>query len=194
MDSDESDVSGQNGSVHGHGGCGGLGPSGGRGHHNGRHPRPRSSGTPIGSPGAGFGGVPRMLGAGGSAGPVVPSIGGRPLGTSRIGGRSEGTPTVRSGRDASGVTEPVSVDDTIPVSLEMSDDGAEGAGSIAKVGPEGSGSFDTMGGDASAVTTVGPSPTTVSPAPPAMAAGPPIAWFSWRDLCPVIAVAGDPSS
>ncbi len=43
--------------------------------------------------------------------------------------------------------EPVSVDDAIPVSLEMSGDGAEGAGSIVKVGPDGSGSFDTMGGD-----------------------------------------------
>ena len=50
------------------------------------------------------------------------------------------------------MTEPVSVDDVIPVSLVMSDDGAEGAGSIVNVGPEGSGSFDAMGGDASAVT------------------------------------------
>ncbi len=59
--------------------------------------------------------------------------------------------------------EPVSVDDAIPVSLVMSGDGAEGAGSIVKVGPEGSGSFDVMGGDASAVTTIGPSPTTSQP-------------------------------
>ncbi len=74
------------------------------------------------------------------------------------------------GEIASGMPEPVSVDDAIPVSLVMSGDGAEGAGSIVKVGPEGSGSFDTMGGDASAVTTIGPSPTTVSPAPPTKAA------------------------
>ena len=37
VESHESDVSGQNGSFHGQVG-GSLGPSGGRGHHNGRHP------------------------------------------------------------------------------------------------------------------------------------------------------------
>ena len=65
---------------------------------------------------------------------------------------------------------PVSVDAATPVSLAMSDDGAEGAGSMMIDGPEGSGSFEAMAGDASAVTVTGLNPTRLSPAPPAMAA------------------------
>jgi hypothetical protein len=46
-----------------------------------------------------------------SRAPAVPSIGGGLLGTSRIGGRSEGPPTARSGRGSPSTPEPVSVDD-----------------------------------------------------------------------------------
>jgi hypothetical protein len=66
--------------------------------------------------------------------------------------------------------ESVSVDEVIPGSLAMSGDGAEGAGSMVKVGPEGSGSFDAKGGDASAFTSIAPSPKRFSPTPPTMAA------------------------
>ena len=67
-----------------------------------------------------------------------------------VGGRSEGPPAPKSGISPLGMPAPVSVDEVIPGSLAMSGDGAEGAGSMVKVGPEGSGWFDTTGGDASA--------------------------------------------
>ena len=128
---------------------------------------PSSVGDSCGSPGAGFGGA---LGIEGSAGPVVPSIGGAPAGISTIGGISDEAAAVGSGSDSLGMSAPVSVDAAMPVSPEMSGDGAEGAGSMMIDGPEGSGSFEAMAGDASAVTVIGLNPTRLSPAPPTMAA------------------------
>ena len=94
------------------------------------------------------------MGAGETVGPAATSIGGEPLGTSRTGANSEGSPTDASGRDPPGIAEPLSVDDTIPESPTMSGGGAAGvAGSTVNVGPEGSCSVATTIGDASAATT-----------------------------------------
>lgn len=144
-----------------------MGESGGRGHQSGGQPWSRSVGHTFGSPGAGFGGA---LGIEGLAGPVVLSIGGALAGMSTIDGISDGAPAVGSGRDSLGMPAPVSVDAAMPVSPEKSGDGAEGAGSMMIDGPEGSGSFEAMAGDASAVTIIGLNPTRLSPVPPTMAA------------------------
>jgi hypothetical protein len=125
--------------------------------------------------GGGLLGIGRLEGeptpwSGGPLAAVGASIGGGLLGTSRVGGRSEGAPTPRSDGGPPDTAEPVSDDDAVPGSLAMSGDGAEGAGSIVKVGPEGSGSLDTTDGDASALTTIAASPTMFSPRPPTMAA------------------------
>jgi hypothetical protein len=195
-----SDVSGQNGSFHVQ--AGGMGASGGGGHHIGRHGWFGSMGGPSGPPEAGPSGAPSgPFGGKGPAGlvgpvigggapwpgeplaPPVASIGGAP-GTSNAGARSEGLPALRSGIDPLGALEPKSVDDEVPVSVEI--DGAEG--SIVKVG---SCSGATTSGDASAFTTISTSPTKFSPTPPTMATPASKCLVLMTDPCLMIAMTGD---
>jgi hypothetical protein len=195
-----SDVSSQNGSFHGQ--AGGMGGSGGGGHHIGWHGWSGSMGGPSGPPGAGPSGAPAgPFGAKGPAELVGPSIGGGApwpgeplappvasiggaLGTSNAGARSEGLPAPRSGIDALGALEPKSVDDEVPVSVEI--DGAEG--SIVKVG---SCSGATTNGDASAFTTIPASPTKFSPTPPTRATPASNRLVLMTDPCLMIAMTDD---